>query len=109
MILGAGMRLSCSATAGMTPGIAEGHGREPSPRQCLGPVGAGSHKPETLPVGILDLATLLGWACAIDINQAMPSGLKAGGFLLARYGKATAKSIVLVEEVRGSFSYGLQL
>lgn len=91
------------------PGIAEGHGREPSPRQCLGPVGARSRKPETLPVGILDLATLLGWACAIDINQAMPSCLKSWRIPPCQVWQGYSKEYCLVEEVRGSFSYGLQL
>lgn len=71
-------------------------------------LGQGGASQRPLSMGILALATLLGWACATDIIQAMPPGLKAAEFLLARYGKATEEGIVL-EDVRGSFSYGLQL
>lgn len=99
----------CPVTAGMTPEIAEGCSMEPSPRQSLCPIGAGKCKPETTADGILDLSTLLGRACATVIILAVPPGLKAGEFFLARYGKGTAKAIVLVEDVRGRFSYGVQL
>jgi len=45
MLIGDGL---CPATAGMLPGVAEGHNKELSPKQFLGPVGAGKCKPETV-------------------------------------------------------------